>query len=403
MRLVRTFHPVGHGAFYTEKFYLEEADSSPLSSVVYDCGCFETAKSQNSIKSYQKRIIDLIDGSFSNNETIDALFISHLHTDHILGVDYLLKHCKVKRIILPLLSEEDNLAMLINNILDLFPDDSDETDPNDGSVLDMVINCWSAIQSFENKTFVRPFEENNVIQDRTVSLEEITNEIDSGTRIQTPSIGPFHWEYIPFNSPVKESKANDLKNRLVKLIPSLYSTNGKLNSEELKKYLCSNGIFTIKKEYKSVFPMENEYSMTLLSGLPEKCRKTCERSCEKTEATIRRYCTLNCLYMGDYELNKGDYWSVLWKCYKKLFKYIGLVQVPHHGSENNYNDKFYERPLSNGEKALSKICIISAGKDDKYNHPDQVVLDSIQGHNCVPIIVTEDPKTIQKFTYVLRD
>ncbi len=119
MKLVRTFHPVGHGAFYTEKFYSEETDSSPFFSVVYDCGCFETAKSQNSLKGYQKRINDLIDNSFSKKETIDALFISHLHTDHILGVDYLLKRCEVKRIILPLLSEEDNRAMLINNLIDL--------------------------------------------------------------------------------------------------------------------------------------------------------------------------------------------------------------------------------------------------------------------------------------------
>ena len=188
----------------------------------------------------------------------------------------------------------------------------------------------------------------------------------------------------------------------MKLIPSLYSRNGKLNTGELKKYLCSNGISIIKKEYKSVFPMENEYSMTLLSGLPEECRKTCERSCEKTVATIRRYCTLNCLYMGDYELKNKDYWSALWNCYQKRFKYIGLVQVPHHGSENNYYDEFYKRPLPTGEMALSKICIISAGKEDKYNHPDQVVLDSIQRHNCVPIIVTEDTKTVQKFSYLLR-
>ncbi len=250
---------------------------------------------------------------------------------------------------------------------------------------------------------MRSFEENNAVQDKIVSLEEMTQEIDSGIRIQTPLDGFFQWEYIPFNSPVKETKANDLKNRLMKLIPGLYSTDGKLDPEELKKFLCSNLISTIKQEYKSVFPGENEYSMTLLSGLPEECRKTCERSCEKTEATIRRYCSLNCLYMGDYELKNVDYWSALWKCYKRRFKYIGLVQVPHHGSENNYNDMFYRRPLPNGENALSKICIISAGKDDKYLHPDKVVIDSIQKNNCVPVIVSEDPKTIQKFTYMLRD
>ena len=399
MRLDRVFLPVGHGAFYTEKFYSEEDNTSPVFSVVYDCGCFETAKSQTSIKDYIKRINGIVDQLFLDNETIDALFISHLHTDHILGVDHLIAHCNVKRIILPLLSKEDNLAMLINNLIDLSPDDSGETDSLDSSVIDIVINCWNTIQSFENISFVRPFEETNSADSKTVSFEVLTKEIDSGTHIKASSNNSFLWEYIPFNSPVNGKKTNVLKKRIESLIPNLYSLDGRLNTENLKNYLCNNGISTIKKEYRSVFPSENEYSMTLLSGLPGECRKTCERSCEKTNGTIRRYCTLNCLYMGDYELKNEKYWTALWKCYKKIFKYIGLVQVPHHGSENNYNDQFYERPLLTGEKALSKVCIISAGKEDKYNHPDQVVLDSLQRHNCVPIIVTEDSKTKQKFSY----
>lgn len=35
----RIFHPIGHGAFYTERFY-EDGNDDPLFTAVYDCGSF---------------------------------------------------------------------------------------------------------------------------------------------------------------------------------------------------------------------------------------------------------------------------------------------------------------------------------------------------------------------------
>ena len=35
----RIFHPIGHGAFYTERFY-EDDNDAPLFTAVYDCGSF---------------------------------------------------------------------------------------------------------------------------------------------------------------------------------------------------------------------------------------------------------------------------------------------------------------------------------------------------------------------------
>lgn len=73
---------------------------------------------------------------------------------------------------------------------------------------------------------------------------------------------------------------------------------------------------------------------------------------------------------------------------------IGLLQVPHHGSEHNINNKLYYP---------ARLCIISAGVTDKYGHPDQQTLVAIQNQRGIPIIVTEDPKTKQVFTYnILR-
>ena len=44
----RIFHPMGHGAFYTERFY-ERDNDEPSLSVVYDCGSKTPSILQNEI------------------------------------------------------------------------------------------------------------------------------------------------------------------------------------------------------------------------------------------------------------------------------------------------------------------------------------------------------------------
>ena len=57
MKLIRTFHAVGHGAFYTERFYEKEIN---IANIVFDCGCYEGPKSCNSRQYYERQINDII-------------------------------------------------------------------------------------------------------------------------------------------------------------------------------------------------------------------------------------------------------------------------------------------------------------------------------------------------------
>ena len=103
-----------------------------------------------------------------------------------------------------------------------------------------------------------------------------------------------------------------------------------------------------------------------------------------------KICHKNCLYMGDYEAADENYFTQLKNFYKNYWNHIGLIQVPHHGSENNLNKGLY---------SPAKICIISAGETDRYDHPDKITLDTIIENNSIPIIVTENQNTKQQFTY----
>ena len=96
-RMIRSFVPVGQGAFYLEQF----GRVPERTNVVYDCG------SSTDVKLIEAQI----DDAFEPNETIDAIFISHLHEDHINGLEHILTRCKVKRLFFPLLTNESKILL----------------------------------------------------------------------------------------------------------------------------------------------------------------------------------------------------------------------------------------------------------------------------------------------------
>lgn len=104
MRMMRSFLPVGQGAFYCEQFDGLLPNGEKV-NVVYDCG------SSTDVKLVKGQIR----ATFDRNETIHAVFISHLHYDHINGLEYLLEYCNVKNIFFPLMNEEDKKIVLISN------------------------------------------------------------------------------------------------------------------------------------------------------------------------------------------------------------------------------------------------------------------------------------------------
>lgn len=80
IKLTRTIHPVGQGAFYSETF--SDCNNRPVFTAVYDCG---------GKKDYLKKEIETL-------STVDILFISHFHSDHINGVQDLID---LKSVVVP--------------------------------------------------------------------------------------------------------------------------------------------------------------------------------------------------------------------------------------------------------------------------------------------------------------
>lgn len=368
----RKFHAVGHGAFYTEHLVCGGQESN----IVYDCGCFEIAKTGFSPSGFKLKINNAIDKEFAPGTEITALFISHFHTDHINGVEHLLERCKVKKIFIPKLS----LSILVESIISYNELDKDSKP----TLIDSLVQSQGENIGDIPVIQVETDEIKGGAEEQNYNTEDIETIISysSGSRIALNNV----WFYIPyFYKSNKDTQLIAALKNIIKLGKDIYGT-----AESVKNYVSINGVGNIKNIYEKVYGTKhNCYSMTVLS-MPAFCAGKCSKNCLKANDINPRFCTSSCLYMGDYDAGVTDQMTGLKSYYEnlKLWNYMGVIQVPHHGSENNYNDELY---------TPSRLCVISAGENDVYKHPDESVLEKLQNRGSIPLLVTDNDKTEQVF------
>lgn len=357
--ITRLILPVGQGAFYVEKFENSK-------SIVYDCGSVGN----------RKKIDDLIKECFGENEVIEAIFISHLDEDHMNGVETLLKECKVKRICFPLITEEMKQTLKIKIMIE-------ETIGNSYSefVKEFIEDPEAAIKKIKEDIKIKLIEilpndeENNKKNDNEDTKNQKIKRIKkkSGEDIAEEIEGLEHscnenkWELIPYNFK-QETRINEFEKKLEK------EFGKKISLKEVEKIWKENedNREKIKKVYESLKGDLNTNSMTLFSGV---------RQVGKQMQYDSSYVKVGCLYTGDYEAKGKNKWKTLEEAYIEYWKWIGMIQVPHHGSIRNCNDALISKKA---------VYFLSAGEKNTYKHPSQNVVRGIRFkyHNNL-YIVTE--------------
>ena len=357
--ITRLILPVGQGAFYVEKFKNGK-------NIVYDCGSI----------SNRKKIPKLIEKYFGKNEAIEALFISHLDKDHMNGVEELLKQCEVKRICFPLITEEMKLALKIKVMIE-------EAMGNSYSkfMKEFVEDPETAIKKIKEDIKIKLIEilpndeENNKKNDNEDTKNQKIKRIKkkSGEDIAEEIEGLEHscnenkWELIPYNFK-QETRINEFEKKLEK------EFGKKISLKEVEKIWKENedNREKIKKVYESLKGDLNTNSMTLFSGV---------RQVGKQMQYDSSYVKVGCLYTGDYEAKGKNKWKPLEEAYIEYWKWIGMIQVPHHGSIRNCNDALISKKA---------VYFLSAGEKNTYKHPSQNVVRGIRFkyHNNL-YIVTE--------------
>ena len=332
--MTRTFHAIGQGALYTEKF--ENGFTA-----VYDCG------GQN-----KKFIVNKIQEVFEKNEKIDILFISHFHSDHINGLDFLLEYCDIKKVVLPFLHDSMKLQFIIKNV------------KNRKSSEFLVKTIITPEETFKDQelVFIEPYDIN-------------INQTNIGTLINKDKIKSNYideWIYIPYNI-YQDEFATQLEIALSNESIDITNIKDKIKSDK-------NKVLDI---YKSIIGKNsiNANSLVVYSGLEKDIDLKLQNITFVNNETITSE-KIGCLYLGDSELKDDKPMAKLKYFLKDYWQDISTVQIPHHGSYKNYHTDL---------SWSGSISVISTGF--RYSHPSQKVVEEIKSQDSICAIVSYDKST----------
>ena len=250
--MIRSFLPVGQGAFYCEQFsvYSEEKVN-----VIYDCG------SATDIQLVEQQIRN----TFEKGETIHAVFISHLDDDHINGIPYLLKYCKVEKMFFPLVTRTDVKYVILHNMM--------KGENEDTFILQFINNPYNAFGQLELDNIPRLYQISAGEQaDGVIDARVILSGVNVANEIFEDSLKGHwlynEWMYIPHNFRQSE-RVNELQAELNRLFGKNMENEDLLNIWENG---TKNEQETVKSAYRKVKGSFNTNSMTLYSGTQKAIR-----------------------------------------------------------------------------------------------------------------------------------
>ena len=404
-RIERIFHPVGQGAFYSEHFYI----SDRRYKVVYDCGTTSPS---------QKKAV--IRQSFSKEDTIDILFISHLDWDHISLIPTLIESVKeIRNVVLPHVDNDYPILLSLVN----FP-----KAPKD--IKGKVVQIITSPEEYFNKE-TKVWRIRSVKEDGTMGnvrqrdnedillLDRYTSNIDSllpsGKKLSLEEIK--FWCYIPFNYYSSKEFREELAKKLCndkdfqEYFKNTLGVERDISVEEaldvlrdpqkVNDIIKDKSVKTKLKDdiYDQLEGKINPHSLVLYSGPIEQeaYRNYCYHQ-EVYQGCNQFYHALRPLFIS-YSGFLKDYLSLKWRvaCIyngdsnyeeKKLKKWldglwnnVGTIQIAHHGSKRSHD---FDCP-----RWTSFLCPISYGTSNKHGHPSSEVLRDLVIKERLPICITE--------------
>lgn len=432
--------PVGQGGFFCGK--LTCGDNS--FRWVYDCGA------NRSLTPELKREIE---DKIPKGCTVDMLYLSHLDSDHISGIDQLLKRCKVKKIVLPYLNEGDRYFTLLHHFdlsvaqdrhfifaheLIMNPmqfcaargiealiqvqavpvksedDDGGEEGSETSAGEEPPSSEGSPASAEELEETWRPELEPVPFADsssgsRSGSKPKVKAYIAvssavASVRIQDPF---FDWEFVSHVYPMTGKQYN----KFMSEVSNITGKNPKRKLRDNEIYDISDSIEKLKRLnacYKTAVREVNRVSMSLYTG--PKINVANQRtnlydniyvyyggythlsygpiSC-RIDNTINGHVVFKpkgsvkdpnmpviytrgfqggWILTGDAELKNPDRFQSFANRYRNYRSSINVVMVPHHGSDKNSNEAFFDF------FDHFFITYAAAGPGNNYNHPSAAIV-----------------------------
>ena len=366
-----TFFPVGQGLFSCGKIYTSNSNKPFV--WIYDCGTSKGGKGKlNSAIDELKDIKEL-----------DLVVISHFDADHINGLEYLLANKKVKRLMLPFLSEEQKIGELSIYCSAILQHQYDIKEKITIDAISFLLNPVEFIGDLIKYSSINEKIEILFVPDRFSSIQRmLDNEEDiiykykenenlNATNVScriidphTPVICNHKWEFVPYNdveaiekvlSKISKKQFREKSNKIHNAATQICSLNSTKEKNAALKGLIN--------ECKSLVPVSedrNACSLFLYAGKANLQLTNFVFSAYDEKRVYKH----GILYTGD------GYLSDLTQL-DNLIKHMGenridniyCLQVMHHGSCKN--------SCSEVAKLLQPVVsVFSADPQHKNRHPD---------------------------------
>lgn len=354
MALTRTFHPIGQGAFYTERHNFDGTEFT----IIYDCG---------STTLRGKKLEKKIKSTFVKNQSIDILFISHFHADHINGIEFLANYCQIKKVVMPLIDDAAKTLLKVTNLIENGYSDTGLIDNPEGFFGDDIpIIRIEPTQTNPNTDSI------SIGNPTDISKIKNSSGYPSGTAFTLPGVD---WLFIPFNynhDTRKQQFEDELE--IIGLTLADIDTINKINRNKTN----------IIKAYNAIDGDLNENSMILFSGKNSDDYIQCFEHHHHFYFHRHLHLTFQsgCLYMGDIDLNEPGIVHDIIGRLGLLLPFIGTLQVPHHGSIHNFSSTILQTEI--------RCAIFSYGTTNTYGHPSDRVIGDIIANEIYPHLVTEE-------------
>ena len=364
------FHKVGQGLFYSGILNKKGRGSDSMFSFVYDCGSLSPRMFLNREIDDYKELLAKVDG----HRTIDLLVVSHLHDDHVNGLDILLEDVKVDTVVMPYVSESLSLIARLesrneDNFLGAFYADPIGWFSGKGIQRLIMLNA-DGRELKERNVPEGPRREDNehgvsIDYGENVWIEKrgSTQVVYCGNSISI-EVCAFNWIFMFENLWPEEKKVNDYIEAVKE-----YEKENELTLDKILK--CKKHRRKLRGQFKDkVGKALNSTSVVVKHGptrdswntLFYNPKWTYRDNC-KIPDSPQRCMVHDTILTGDLTLTDGEDVGLLVpknRCIRCL-----VFQYPHHGSRDNCMEKL--------NRWHSYRTVLSYGITNQYEHPHEEV------------------------------
>jgi len=353
------FHNVGQGLFYTgeiENFHF-----------VYDCGG-ESSYIDNAVKKYSQTDLDL-------------LVLSHIHDDHINGLNQLISQTNnIDWVILPYLHPAQRVLCALDSPIaedwyfDLLVDPFSFLIEKGVKNIAIIGGLEPNPESRRPASNEDPFEEdelsldidtisnNKYLRDRIKEIEE-TDELSDKILVRKHSEDfslSNSWFFRFYNKPVTDIDLTNFKDCLEDKDINIDSLKGVI--EYIKD---DDNVNDLQECYEEIRSDLNQTSLCMYHG---PMNTSNARTYHPRFLMNKKF--LGHLLTGDFDLSINENYDYLTSHYKNYLSEVKVFQVPHHGSEESWNENILQ------EMPKCEYSLITSGAARK-KHPSKDVVDDI--------------------------